>query len=127
LTTISVFVCDDQPEARELTRLCLEETDDLHVVGDAGDAGTAVERITALEPDVVLLDLSMPKVSGLEAIHMIRIASPRTAVVILSGMSKARTSDVCLSLGAVGFVEKREPMERVREAVREAAAEAAHT
>ena len=71
---------------------------------------------------MVLLDLSMPGVSGVEAIHMIQLASPRTAIVILSGMSKVRTAGVCLALGAADFVEKREPMERVRTAVREAVA-----
>ena len=122
MTTISVFLCDDNSELRDLTRFCLEETDDLRVVGEAGDAGTGVERIAELRPDVVLLDLSMPGVSGVEAIHMIQLASPRTAIVILSGMSKVRTAGVCLALGAAAFVEKREPMERVRTAVREAVA-----
>ena len=121
MTAISVFLCDDNSELRDLTRFCLEETDDLQVVGEAGDAGTCVKRIAELEPDVILLDLSMPGVSGVEAIHTIRLASPRTAIVILSGMSKVRTEGVCLALGAVDFVEKREPMERVRTAVRAAA------
>jgi DNA-binding NarL/FixJ family response regulator len=119
--SISVFLCDDTPELRELTRCCLEEADDLRVVGEAGDAVTGVEQIGELEPDVVLLDLSMPGVSGLEAIRMIRTAAPRTAIVILSGMSRGRTAEVCMALGAIDFVEKREPMERVLLAVRDAA------
>jgi DNA-binding NarL/FixJ family response regulator len=121
VSSISVFLCDDTPELRELTRFCIEEADDMRVVGEAGDAESGVEQIEQLEPDVVLLDLSMPGVSGLEAIRRIRVAAPRTAIVILSGMSKARAGDVCLALGAVEYVEKREPMERVREAVRDAA------
>jgi DNA-binding NarL/FixJ family response regulator len=121
VSSISVFLCDDTPELRELTRCCLEETDDLEVVGEAGDALTGVERIERLEPDVVLLDLSMPGVSGLEAIRMIHAAAPRTAIVILSGMSKSRTAEVCLAFGAVDFVEKRDLLDRVRPAVRSAA------
>jgi DNA-binding NarL/FixJ family response regulator len=118
---ISVFLCDDRAELRELTRYSLEETEDLRVVGEAGDADLGVERIEELQPDVVLLDLSMPGMSGLEAIRKIRVVSPRTAIVILSGMSRKRVADVCLALGASDFVEKCEPVERVRFAVREAA------
>jgi DNA-binding NarL/FixJ family response regulator len=122
---ISVFLCDDTAELRELTRFCLEESDDLRVVGEAADASSGVEQIGELRPDVVLLDLSMPGVSGLEAIRMIRVASPETAIVILSGMSRKRVADVCIALGASDFVEKREPAERVRFAVRAAAGEEA--
>ena len=121
MSAISVFLCDDTPELRELTRFCLEETEDMCVVGEAGDARTGVDLIGELQPDVVLLDLTMPGVSGLEAIRMIQVAAPRTAIVILSGMSRERVGDVCRALGAVDYVEKREPMDRVREAVRDAA------
>lgn len=120
-----MVLCDDTAELRELTRFCLEETEDLHVVGEAADAETGVELIEELHPDVVLLDLSMPGMSGLEAIRKIRVASPRTAIVILSGMSRKRVADVCIALGASDFVEKREPVERVRFAVRAAAGEEA--
>ena len=121
MSAITVFLCDDTPELRELTRFCLEEAEDMRVVGEAGDAQTGVDLIGELEPDVVLLDLSMPGISGLEAIRMIQVAAPRTAIVILSGMSKARAGDVCRALGASDYIEKREPMDRVREAVRDAA------
>ena len=121
MSAISVFLCDDTPELRELTRFNLEETEDMRVVGEAGDAHTGVDLIGELQPDVVLLDLTMPGVSGLEAIRMIQVAAPRTAIVILSGMSRERVGDVCRALGAVDYVEKREPMDRVREAVRDAA------
>jgi DNA-binding NarL/FixJ family response regulator len=123
VTAISVFLCDDTAELRELTRWYLEETDDLHVVGEAGDAVSGVEQIGELDPDVVLLDLSMPGVSGLEAIGMIRVAAPRTAIVILSGLSRKSNAGRCIALGASDFVEKREPVERVRIAVRAAADE----
>jgi DNA-binding NarL/FixJ family response regulator len=120
---ISVFLCDDTAELRELTRWYLEETGDLRVVGEAGDAVTGVEQIGQLEPDVVLLDLSMPGVTGLEAISMIRVAAPRTAIVVLSGLSRETNAGVCIARGASDFVEKRDPLERLRVAVRTAADE----
>ena len=123
MTMISVFLCDDTAELRELTRWYLEETGDLRVVGEAGDAVTGVEQIGQLEPDVVLLDLSMPGVTGLEAISMIRVAAPRTAIVVLSGLSRKTNAGVCIARGASDFVEKRDPLERLRVAVRTAADE----
>jgi two-component system invasion response regulator UvrY len=121
VTMISVFLCDDTAELRELTRWYLEEAGDLRVVGEAGDAVTGVDQIGELEPDVVLLDLSMPGVSGLEAISMIRVAAPRTAIVILSGLSRNTHASVCIARGASDFVEKRDPLEWLRVAVRTAA------
>lgn len=121
MSAISVFLCDDTEELRQLTRWYLEETDDLRVVGEAADALTGVDQIGELEPDVVLLDLSMPGVSGLEAISLIRVAAPRTKIVVLSGLSREANAGTCIARGASDFVEKRDPLERLRVAVRTAA------
>jgi DNA-binding NarL/FixJ family response regulator len=123
MTTISVFLCDDTAEVRELTRWYLEETGDLRVVGEAGDALTGVDQIGDLEPDVVLLDLSMPGVKGLDAISLIRVAAPRTAIVVLSGLPREAHAQICIARGAADFLEKRDPLERLRLAVRTAAYE----
>jgi DNA-binding NarL/FixJ family response regulator len=103
-------------------RFSLEEEPDLQVVGEASDGLTGAEQIAELRPDVVLLDLSMPGLDGLEAIPRIKEVSPETGIVIFSGFSAERMSAPALALGADRYVEKGEPVEYVREVVREVGA-----
>ena len=70
--SISAYVWDDVPELRRLVRHALQEGGEVRVVGDAGDPETALREIGGLQPDVVVLDLSMPGMDGLEA-----LVSPR--------------------------------------------------
>jgi DNA-binding NarL/FixJ family response regulator len=118
---VSVYLCDDVPELRELMRLVLEEDPDLRVVGEAGDAQTGVEEIAHLQPSVVLLDLSMPGMDGLEALPLIRRAAPETAVIVFSGFTEERMAALALGSGADRYIEKGEPLEKVRQAVRDLA------
>ena len=117
---LRVVLCDDVPELRTLMRFALEEEGDLVVVGEAGDALTGVERITDLQPDVVLLDLSMPGMDGLEAIPLIRARSARTAIVVFSGFAEERMRGPALEVGADRYVEKGADLDVVRAIVREA-------
>jgi len=79
---IRIFICDDAPELRELTRHRLEWDPALSVVGEAGDGEAAVALIAQLCPDVVMLDLSMPNVDGLEALPRVRDAAPSAGVIV---------------------------------------------
>lgn len=119
---VRIYVCDDVPELRRLMRLILEEDSRLCVVGEAGDAEAGIEGIAELQPDVVVLDLSMPGMDGLEALPLIRRASPDTSVIVFSGFTEARMATLALERGADRYIEKGEPLERVREAVHELAA-----
>ena len=117
---LRVVLCDDVAELRTLMRFALEEDGDLVIVGEAGDAITGVERITDLQPDVVLLDLSMPGMDGLEAIPLVRARSPRTAIVVFSGFAEERMRGPALELGADQYVEKGADLAEVRAIVRAA-------
>ncbi len=118
---IRVFLCDDVPELRMLLRFAIEEEGDMRVVGEAGDAATGIERVSELQPDIVLLDLSMPGMDGLEAIPRIQQVSPHTGIVVFSGFAADRMSLPALALGADRYLEKGEPLEAVRDTVREVA------
>ncbi len=118
---VNIYLCDDVPELRQLLRIILEEDPGLRIVGESGDAQTGIEEIAELQPNVVLLDLSMPGMDGLEALPLIRRAAPGTAVVVFSGFTEARMASLVLERGADLYIEKGEPLERVREAVRELA------
>ncbi len=117
---IRIYLCDDVPELRTLLRYALEEDADLRVVGEAGDANTGVRQIAELRPDAVLLDLSMPGMDGLEAIPLIREASPATAIVVFSGFGADRMRAPALELGADDYLEKGEPLDSVLVTVRSA-------
>ncbi len=118
---VNIYLCDDVPELRQLLRIILEEDPDLRIVGETGDAQIGIEEIAELQPNVVLLDLSMPGMDGLEALPLIRRAAPGTAVIVFSGFTEARMASLVLERGADRYIEKGEPLERVREAVRELA------
>lgn len=118
---VDIYLCDDVPELRQLLRVILEEDPSLRVVGETGDAQVGIEEIAELQPNVVLLDLSMPGMDGLEALPLIRRAAPGTSVIVFSGFTESRMAGLVLESGAARYIEKGEPLERVREAVRELA------
>jgi len=121
MSLVDVYLCDDVPELRQLLRIILEEDPGVRVVGESGDAEAGIEEIAELQPHVVLLDLSMPGMDGLEALPVIRRVAPGTAVVVFSGFTEARMASLVLEAGADRYIEKGEPLERVREVVREVA------
>ena len=121
MSLVDVYLCDDVPELRQLLRIILEEDPGVRVVGESGDAEAGIEEIAELQPHVVLLDLSMPGRDGLEALPVIRRVAPGTAVVVFSGFTEARMASLVLEAGADRYIEKGEPLERVREVVREVA------
>ena len=115
---IRVFVCDDAPAFRDLLRLALEQDGGLTVVGEADD-GAHLEDIAAARPDVVLLDVSMPRLGGLEALPRVRELAPAARIVVLSSFGADEMGAAALDAGADRYVDKRESFARIREVVRE--------
>jgi CheY-like chemotaxis protein len=118
---IRVFLCDDVGDVRLLTRVGLEESGDLRVVGEADNGAEALAAIAELEPDVVLVDLSMPGMDGFELIPLIRQAAPNVGILVFSGFGRDRMEPGALEVGADAYLEKGEPFERLREVTREVA------
>src|SRR5581483_1144694 len=84
----------------------LEGMGGMRVVGEARDGAEGIEGAAATRPDIILLDLSMPTMDGLEALGRIREASPASHVVVLTGFQRHRLEEVALQLGASAFLEK---------------------
>ena len=104
---LRVVLCDDVPALRELTRFAIEGPG-LEVVGEAGDAAAGIEAVTRLRPDVVLLDLSMPGMDGLEAIPIMRERHRDLGIVVFSAFTEVRMADVVKGSGADRYVQKGE-------------------
>ena len=90
----------------------------MEVAGEAEDGRQALEKVKSLHPDVILLDIAMPHLSGLEVISLIREAAPETQVVVLSMHSKETYVQQVLSSGALGYVLKASPSTDILEAIR---------
>jgi DNA-binding NarL/FixJ family response regulator len=119
--SIRILVCDDVPEMRALLRQMLEDEPGMTVVAECGDGNECVPRAVEHDPDVVLLDLSMPGRDGLEVLPGLRRSAPRAKIVVFSSLGAERMSGVARSLGAERYVEKGVPIETLVATIREVA------
>jgi two-component system response regulator EvgA len=115
---IRVHICDDVAMLRELMRYELEEDDDVVVVGEADNGLDSVRLVKELHPDVVLLDLAMPGIDGLEALTQMRAVPQPPVVLVHSGFDAATMRDRVLALGAAAYIEKGGNLSELRDAVR---------
>ena len=105
---IKVLVADDVKEMRTLLRLAMTRHGGFEVVAEAGDGLSAVELTGKHKPDVVLLDLAMPGMDGLEAIPLIHRALPGVRILVLSGFSSPALAEKAKELCATDYIEKGE-------------------
>jgi DNA-binding NarL/FixJ family response regulator len=104
-TRSRILIVDDYAPWRCFLRSALEERADLEVVGEVSDGADAVEQAKALQPDLILLDIGLPKLSGMEAARQIRVLAPQTAILFLTQDTSLEVVDQALQLGS-GYVVK---------------------
>jgi DNA-binding NarL/FixJ family response regulator len=112
---IRAVVIDDAPDIRDLLTTVLTRSG-MDVVGEAGDGQAGVEVVRAERPDVVLLDLAMPVMDGIEALPLIRALVPDARIIVLSAFSGA-VRDQVLDGGADGYLLKGTPLHEIVEYV----------
>jgi two-component system, response regulator PdtaR len=101
-----ILIADDEPQIRHLIRKLVEKHEGWDVCGEASDGLEAIEKAAALEPDLILLDISMPKLDGLSAAPRIMEASPQSAILILTLHQSLDMARMASSAGAVAYVAK---------------------
>ena len=112
-----VLVVDDAEDLRMLLRARMETRNGLTVVGEAADGLAAVELASELQPDLVMLDLAMPRMDGLEALPLIRAAVPGVRVIVLSGFNQSTLAEKAMEAGADKYVVKGGSMRQLLELV----------
>jgi two-component system, NarL family, response regulator LiaR len=118
---IRVLLVDDHTVVRRGLRLVFELEDDLEVVGEAADGREALDRVAELRPDVVVMDLLMPVMNGVEATRAIRARHPEVEVVALTSVLEDRMVVDAVEAGAAGYLLKETRPDELFEAVRAAA------
>ena len=104
---IRVVLVDDSADLRSLVRMALDREADFTVVAEAADGASGVEAVAAHKPHLVLLDIAMPVMDGLQALTLIREDSPGSIVVMLSAFTGSSGAiDRAMALGASGYIEK---------------------
>ncbi len=117
-TKSRVFIVDDHPIVRQGLALLINREADLAVCGDAEEAGTALQRIETMQPDIVLVDISLNGPDGLDLLKSVRAQNLRLPVLILSMMDETMYAERALRAGANGYIMKQEATEKVLIAIR---------
>ncbi len=115
---IRVVISDDHDLFRRGLRMVLEAEDDIEVVAEAADGQEAVARVEELAPDVVLMDVRMPRLGGIEATRMIRQLFPTTRIIVLTVSDEEDDLYGAVKAGANGYLLKEVSIEEVADAVR---------
>lgn len=119
---ITILIADDHTIVRDGLRALLETQPDLQVLATAGDGREAVQLTQQLQPQVAVMDIAMPVLNGIEALHQISVTSPTTKVVILSIHASSEHIYRALQAGAMGYLLKESAGSEVIAAVRSVAA-----
>jgi DNA-binding NarL/FixJ family response regulator len=102
----TVLICDDDDAMRALLNMVIGHADGMLVIGEAGDGETAIAEATRLQPDVILLDLAMPILSGFDALPQLRQHNTTAKIIVLTGFSTKTAAEETLALGADTYLQK---------------------
>lgn len=120
---VSVVIADDAEQLRSLLARALAKDGSVRVVDQVGDGVAAVQAVADHDPDVLLLDLSMPVLDGLEVIRAVRERNGRTVILVFSGYGSGQLAETCKRLGAAGYIEKGTALPELRQAILTVAAQ----
>ncbi len=115
---IQIMLVDDHPVLRSGVKTLLQAERDLRVIGEAGDGQSAVKLATELTPDIVVMDVSLPDLSGAEATKQILAKSPSMRILALTAHEDAAFARILLDAGATGYALKRSACDELVRAVR---------
>ena len=118
---INILIVDDHPLMREALKSSFIGEDDLEVIAEASDSIEAFDILKRLTPDVILMDLLMPKMSGLEAITRIIVSNPEARIIVISSMENEDNVVAAIQAGALGYFPKTAPRQYLLEAIRKVA------
>jgi two-component system response regulator NreC len=116
-----LLLVDDHAVVRSGLRMLLENEPDMLIIGEAGSAAEALQAVERLQPDVILLDIGLPDISGIEVARQVKQRSPATAIVALTIHEDEEYFFKMLEAGAVGYVPKRAAPEELIQAIQAAA------
>jgi NarL family two-component system response regulator LiaR len=118
MSTISVLLAEDHVITRQGIRRLLEGEGDLKIMGEASNGEEAVQMVSEMKPDVVVMDIAMPKLNGIEATRQIKLIHPRTGVLILSAYDDDEYVFALLRAGAAGYLLKNVSGDELTRAIR---------
>jgi DNA-binding NarL/FixJ family response regulator len=121
MTAIRILLADDHTLVRQGTRRLLEEHSDFEVVGEAADGEQALYQVARVNPDVVILDIRMPGLSGIEVVRRINESSPETRILVLSAYDDDEYILALMEVGVSGYLLKTAQANELVEAVRDVA------
>lgn len=123
---ITVVLVDDHAMVRGMLRTLLDNTEDVRVVADVGNASDAVTETIRHKPDVMLMDIDLPGLSCFDAAQTVRVRSPQTRTIFLSAFFHDRYIEQALNVQAWGYITKNEPEESIVKAIRKVCAGVAY-
>lgn len=121
MNKIKIMIVDDHPMMRDALKMAFTGEEDLEVIGEAQDGAEALQLLETLQPDVILMDLLMPNLSGVEAIAQIVEMNPKAKVLVLSSMEDEDRIVSAIQAGALGYFPKTAPRPYLLEAIRKVA------